>query len=669
MAKKKGKGKSKTAISNQKWWRQPRVVYLVLALVGMALYANTLGNEYALDDAIAITSNRFTTQGFSGIPDLFKYDTFTGFFGTTKELVAGGRYRPLSLVTFAIEWQLFGENPSVSHFFNILFYILTGIVIWQLLNRMMKEKWGGSEVGKNEWYLSLPLIVTLLFLTHPLHTEVVANIKGRDDMMAFLGALFAWKYSWDYLDGKGLKYGLFSGLALFLGLLSKENAITFLAVIPLAHYFFTDNSIAKIARNFLPLLIGAVAFLAIRYAVIGFPKSEVASELMNNPFLEMTLDQKYATIIYTLGVYVKLLFFPHPLTYDYYPYHIPITNLTDLRFIFSFVLYLSLGVYALIRLSKRDVLSFSIIFFFATMSIVSNLFFPIGAFMNERFAYFGSFAWAFAVGVLLIRRLPKVIDSKLAEKIAQYAFLVVLIAFSIKTISRNPDWKNDFTLFQHDVHISKNSAKGNVTAGGSLIEAADLVKDPQEQRNMYQEAMTYLDRSLEIHPDYVDALLLRGNVEFKLNKNIEKSLDYYFEILKLAPENINVPRNMLIILNNSDDARYQVKMIDKYLKYNPDYYDMHIRKGELLARSLNLYDEAEVAFKKATEIAPNKLPGWKNLGTVYGLQENYIKAIEALKQAERIAPKDKEVLTNLAITYGRLGDTEAAQSYQRRIPR
>ena len=668
MAKKKAKSKAKKSAVNRPWWQQSRMVYLVLGIAGLILYANTLGNDYALDDAIAITSNQFTKQGVSGIPDLFKYDTFTGFFGTTKELVAGGRYRPLSLVTFAIEYELFGESPSAGHFFNILFYVLTAIVIWQLVQRMIASKWPQDSDSANKWYLSLPLVVALLFLAHPLHTEVVANIKGRDDMLAFLGAMLAWKYSWDYLDGKGFKYALFSALALFAGLLSKENAITFLAVIPLGHYFFTEKSISKIAMNFVPLLLGAAAFLAIRFAVIGFPKTEIATELMNNPFLQMSVTQKYATIIYTLGVYLKLLFFPHPLTYDYYPYHIPITNLTDLRFITSAVLYVAMGVFALTRLPGRDVMSFGILYFFATMSIVSNLFFPIGAFMNERFAYFGSFAWTLLIGVLLIRRLPRVMEALRAEKVAQYVIAVLLIGFTIKTVTRNPDWKNDFTLFQHDVHISKNSAKSNVTAGGSLIDAADAVQQPQQQKQMYHEAIEYLDRALEIHPNYVDALLLRGNAEFKLNQNIEGTLEYYFDILELAPDNVNVPRNMLIVLNSSKSAKYQVEVIDRYLTYKPNNYEMLIRKGELYGKSMKMFGKAEEAFKAATDVHPDDVRGWKNLGTVYGIRERYQDAINALKKAEQIAPNDREVLMNLAITYNRMGDSEMARQYQRRVP-
>lgn len=659
MAKRKSVNKKST---QGPWWKKTKTVYALIAAVCFVLYANTLGNEYALDDAIAITSNSFTKSGFAGIPDLFNYDTFTGFFGTTKELVAGGRYRPLSLVTFAIEWQLFGENPGVSHFINILLYALTGIILWQLLLRLRPDE-------SNVWFLSLPLVVVLLFLAHPLHTEVVANIKGRDDIMALLGSLLAWKYSLDYLDGKGFKYGLYSGLALFGGLLSKENAITFLAVIPMAHYFFTEKSIPKIAKNWIPLILGAVVFLALRYAVIGFPKTEVATELMNNPFLGMSGSEKFATIIYTLGIYLKLLFFPHPLTYDYYPYHIPITGLSDLRFILSAVLYVALGVFALIRLPKKDAISFGILYFFATMTIVSNLFFPIGVFMNERFAYMSSVGWALVVGVLLIDRLPGLLKSASGGKVPQYLLIAVLAGFSIKTIARNPNWKNDFTLFQHDVKISKNSAKSNVTAGGSLIDAADLVRDPQQQKSMYQEAIGYLDKALEIHPDYVDALLLRGNAQYKLYQDEKGTLEYYFRILDIAPENVNVPRNIQVVMNGSKDYALKAQAYERYLTYQPNNFDMLILLGQVYGRNLNQMDKALNAFERAVQVNPNDVRGYKNLGTVYGIQERYQEAIDVLLKAEEIAPRDAEVITNLAITYKRLGNDERSQYYQNRIPR
>ena len=112
-------------------------IYLIITVLCFVLYGNTLQNKYALDDTLVYTANTFTKQGFKGLHDIFAYDTFTGFFGKDKNLVAGGRYRPLSLVTFATEVEFFGDAPAISHFINILLYILTCILLFIVLDKLL----------------------------------------------------------------------------------------------------------------------------------------------------------------------------------------------------------------------------------------------------------------------------------------------------------------------------------------------------------------------------------------------------------------------------------------------------------------------------------------------------------------------------------------------------
>ena len=236
--------------------------FLILCVFAFILYGNTLTHDYALDDAIVITNNQFTQQGTEGIANIFKYDTFVGFWLTSnptktaeqiqeeKKLVAGGRYRPLSLVSFALEVEFFGKNikdandkviykgdPFVSHLGNIVLYLLTAFLLYVILSKLFPQE------KDKKWYLGFPMIAALLFLAHPIHTEAVANIKGRDEIMTLLGSLGALWFTLKYLDTKKIWYVLLSSLCLFLGLLSKENAITFLAVIPLTVYYFTRHSL------------------------------------------------------------------------------------------------------------------------------------------------------------------------------------------------------------------------------------------------------------------------------------------------------------------------------------------------------------------------------------------------------------------------------------------
>ena len=681
-----------------------RKIYAVLALLTFVLYANSIPNDYALDDAIVIHKNRFVTQGFEGIPKLFKYDTFTGFFGEEKQLVAGGRYRPLSLVTFAIESQVFGEkgkdasggtvfvgNPHVSHFFNVLLYALTGIVLFQFLKRIFP-----IDESKQIWW-SIPFITSILFLAHPIHTEAIANIKGRDEIMTTLGALLALKYSLDFFDTEKKKYLLFSGLSLFLGLLSKENAITFLAVVPITLYFFRPTNWRKIIVSTLPLIASAALFLAIRYAVIGFPSGGLGDELMNNPYLEMDAGQKYATIFYTLLLYIKLLFIPHPLTFDYYPYHIPIVELTDWRFIVSLGVYIAMGVLALVKLKQKSVYSYAIIFFLATLSIVSNLFFPIGVFMNERFVYISSIAWCLVVAHFMIKDLPKWIsDPRTHQKVLKYGLGFILLLFSIKTITRNPVWKNDFTLFQNDVKISKNSAKGNVTAGGSLQEAADTERDPRKQKQMYEQSIKYLERAIEIYPNYVDAMLLLANGYFKYNQDLDNTLKYYFKILARNPYNPNVLRNLRVVFNSVDDPERKLEAFkraerlftghDNNVNRVSAEFELKREIGYVYGKELNVLDSSIVYLENALSLALLKndllenhnsdlkpkdantiraelFQTYKDLGVAYGMNGNYEKALETMLTAEKMNPSDKQLMTNIAQTYRQLGNIEKANEY------
>src|SRR6056297_2988110 len=96
---------------NQNWLKKYKYAHLVLFVIAFLAYAQTIPYDFVQDDAIVITDNEFTKKGFAGIGDLFKYDTFRGFFKTEgkDKLVAGGRYRPLTPVFFAVGVQLFGE--------------------------------------------------------------------------------------------------------------------------------------------------------------------------------------------------------------------------------------------------------------------------------------------------------------------------------------------------------------------------------------------------------------------------------------------------------------------------------------------------------------------------------------------------------------------------------
>ncbi len=625
-----------------------RLSRIIIIIISLVYYINTIPNKYALDDSIVITKNEFTKQGLQGIGKIFSNDSFTGFFGVDKKLVTGGRYRPLSIATFAIEHQFFGLNPSVSHFINILVYALCGLLIFSVLKKLPLKK--SYELG----FLS-----ALLFIIHPIHSEVVANIKGRDEILALLFSLLALNFSMKYWITKDIKWTIIAGSMLFLGLMSKENSIAFLILIPSALFFFFPKEKKKTwIYTIIPLISFTLVYLIIRVSVIGINGQE-ANELMNNPFLNASKSEKYGTIFYTLLIYLKLLIFPHPLTYDYYPYHVSLIEITNVKSIFSILIYSAIIIIGFILSKKKNIIGFGIIFYSIPLLIVSNIIFSVGTFMNERFIFFSSVGFCLIISQLLIFGLQ---NKKLNKPIG--VFIILLIALSsFKTITRNKDWKDDYTLFTTDVKTSVNSAKSNCTAGGKILEEAQAINDPTLKLNLLNQSITYLEKSIRVYPDYTDALLLLGNAYWERDKDYQKVWGLYSKILKKVPTHANILSNSKIISSQINDIPTKYIAYKRLEKYMPNDYDVAYNLGHLKGRYFEQIDSSIYYLEKAIKIKPKSDIALKDLGVAYGIKGDLENSLFYLNKALELNSNDKQLYINIGVTYQRLGNSSKATEF------
>ncbi len=549
------------------FWRtnwQPALALMALAFI---LYAVSIHFGYILDDEIVISKNSFVQNGWSGIRSIFASDSFLGYFKEPKFLLEGGRYRPLSLATFAAEVGIFGkDNPNlmhISHAINVLLYGLTGIVLYRILAGLFPLPEGGR------WYFSVAFLGSVIFLLHPLHVEVVANIKGRDEILALLGSLGALWAVLKYYDTRRFWWLLIAGISLFLGMLAKENAITFVAVIPLTVWVFAKVPARQMIGPTVVLLLSTLLFILIRYQALGYMLNSgkvVVPDLMNNPFLDMTGSQRLATIFLTLGWYVKLLFIPHPLTHDYYPYHVPKVGWSDWRAIVSLLLYLGMAVWAVLNLRKRSVIAWCILFFLITLSIVSNLFVSVGTFMNERFAYMPSVAFCVLVAWFFARLLPAWIQEQPDRPsiVGAMMFLAVAALFSWRTSTRIPDWKDEMALNVSALNVSENSARSHCFYVTSLYkEQYQKAQNIQEKTQITDQMEYHVKRSLEINPTYTAALIMRSAVavaRFDLDHQLDKLFHEFEYIMDRIPYNSNfrdfVDQNMTTYLDGSNSDKY-----------------------------------------------------------------------------------------------------------------
>jgi hypothetical protein len=230
-------------------------------------------------------------------------------------------------------------------------------------------------------------------------------------------------------------------------LLSKENAITFLAIVPLTLLVFRKAGIKDYIITLAPLVMATIIYLIIRTAALGYlinTNVKMAEDLLTDPFLFATTSEKYATIMLTWGKYLQLMFFPHPLTHDYYPKQIPIIGWADWRAIVPFLIYIALTVYGLIKVWKKDIIAYGILFFMITFSVTSNLVFNLGLFMNERFIFISLMGFTIIIAFVIAKKLKdRIQDSLKYKQFASWILIIILALYSVKTVSRNFAWKDE----------------------------------------------------------------------------------------------------------------------------------------------------------------------------------------------------------------------------------
>lgn len=682
--------------------KKQHIHQLILILLVVLCYGNTLTLKYALDDRMVIMESKHTIDGgWDSVKSIFTEDTFSGYFGNDKSIVAGGRYRPMSQLTFMIEFQLFGKKikeqigdtsdfenlhnsaheqffndsplPFVNHLFNILYFALLCLLIYQVLDKLFHQYRG------EKWYQSLPFLAALLFALHPIHTEAVANIKGRDEIFAMLGATAALWCCLKYTDKHQWWYLILAFLAIAFGLFSKENAITYLAVIPLSLYYYNTPNKKKMdyVWTLVPAFAAAIFFIAVRsHALGGLMPTEGNPNILNNPFVRSSKAQEIATVLVTWGIYLRLLIFPHPLTHDYYPHQIAITDFSNPLVWIILIACIALVVYTIIYLKKKSVVAYGAAFFIITFSITSNLLFNVGTFMNERFVFMASLGFTLIIGYGLY--LLSVSGAKGLQTLSLFVLAGICLLYGIKTFTRNFTWKDDFTLFLTDVKTSDNSIKCNISAGGSYLQ---MWKADHKERNKNM-AYKHLNKALKLDDHALNAYLLLGELEF-LNDNFEASYQAYYTASLIDPSNKIALENLKkIALRLEDDEikpvndlldeglrtqdPYKVQeaynRINKYLETHPESLIALNIKGNVLGRGYGRLDEAIALYKQVLDKDPSFASAWENMGISYAIMRDFVQAEACLTRAHELAPDNENIKHNLYALYMDKGDVAKAEA-------
>ena len=571
--------KSITANGNKRF-SSKRVFVFILIAVSILVYANTRNNGYVLDDSAVIQQNTFVARGLEAIPTILSTPYHEGFVrnATNDTTATNDLYRPLSLVMFAAERQFFGETPEPGHIINIILFSVCVVLLFLFLDMLLS--------GKETW---IAFIASMLFALHPVHTEVVANIKSADELLCFIFAFYTLVLFIKYVQS-GKNYLLIAGaFSFFLSLLSKETSICFLGVIPLVVFFYINENKKRSIYLFLASLATAIIYLGIRFSVLRAYNADAAghinfidNELVGAP----SIMSKMATIILIMGYYVKLLFIPYPLSCNYSFNTIPFVNFGNVWVWLSLVIYFSLAFFGVRRLikNKKDPYAFGILFFLITIALFSNILFLIGTTMADRFLFFPSVGFCLVIALFLWKLFVKNDGSGqvfLKKSKIWYIVIPVFIIYAVLTVRRNPDWESNYTLFKADLNKYPQNAWLWSAQATVLTSIINQDGDSVEKKRIIQEGISDYQKSISIYPSLFKVHNQLGNV-------------------------------------------YQ---------------------------STRKFDSAEAEMKVAMKLAPELPDPISDLGSVFYAEKKYPEAIEYFKKALVINPRYVGILNNLAISY------------------
>ena len=563
-----------------------RYIVLVFFVISWVLYGNTLWNKYSIDDNFVTgPENQLVRQGIKAIPAIFTtpYYLQTGNLGSSS-----ADYRPVVKLTFAIEYQLTGKDrPMLSHAINVLLYFFLASLLFLILRRILKEV-----------NILFPFLITLVFMVHPVHTEVVASLKNRDEMLAFICGLGTLHFLLNWTEKKRIRDLLLACLVFIIGYLSKSSILPFLAIYPLVLWFFTGMKPRKFLWVFLVLLaVTLMAHFIPRLFLIHVDR--VRSFIENPLYFEKNFWIRTGTGMTTLLFYLLILFYPNPLIF-YYGYDmIPVTGWGNLWVILSFLIHAILLLIALVLFRKKHILSFAILYYLVAISMYSNIVSPAVGIVAERFVFNASVGFAIAVVWLIFRIFrtdPRSLTIELNERIKILGIVfAIVVPFAMLTINRNKAWHDLFRLYKTDIVHMKRSVKGNLQYAGYLTNR--VFRDPNFQQY--------------------------GNVPALLSQTI---INHYNVALKLYPD---------------------------------DYKSLN-ELGSVYVSFAGKPDSAILAFKKAIRLDPDQQSAWVNLGFAYRKKQEFDSALYCYNKILSINPGEIKAHFAIADLYFERGDLQQA---------
>jgi tetratricopeptide (TPR) repeat protein len=525
------------------------VQIILLVVLGFLLYANTLPGKFLWDDYGLVRDNA-QIKSLSGVKKILVTNIGAG------SGVASNFYRPLQIFTYALDYSLWKLNPAGYHLTSILFHIAVALALYWLVSVVFKD-------------YQLSFLASSLFIIHPLHTETVAYISARADIIAALFFLLTFIFYIKHLHSGSNKPLICALLFYPLALLAKESSLIFPLLALFYHYVFRVKIRPRASLFF---LFEIAAYFLLRLAVLKSPLLILSG---SEPFYH-----RLPGFFLALGEYARLIILPFNLHMEY--------GLKLFKFSHPGVIpgafILSAALFCMFKKWKNKVWPFAIGWFLIMLLPVANLY-PINAYMAEHWIYLPS-AGIFIAGSYAILSLHRL---KYLRIFAKILIILLIFYYTCLTTQQNNYWRSPFILLGKTLEYAPDSPRANNELGNEYA----LLGDSQKAESYYRKAII-------TDPRYKEAYVGLGNLYCRIDKP-DQALALYQKAAGFLPGSAELYvglGNALLKLKRGEEAIVAYK---KAIALQPDaayiYHNIAVAYF-----SLKKYGQAAEYFDQAGKL-------------------------------------------------------------------
>lgn len=501
---------------------------LFIIFIGLIVFSNSVTNGFVGDDNAQLINNPLV-HGLTYIPQLFTGSTF--YSGAAQ--LTGLWYRPLMLTVYAIIYFAFGLNAFPFHIFQLSIHILNTILIFLIFRYYFK--------------ITFSLLLSLLFLVHPLNSQTVSFMGNLDDILFFFFGILALFLQLTMKDG--YKKLISISLLLILSLLSKESGALFIGVVLCQELIMRTKHMIKTATTVIGIFL---MYVYLHFFIVHMPYSQ---SVPSAPITELSLLERIMASPAVIFYYIKSALLPlQPDVSQEWIINSPQSSGFYIAVFFdmlAILLIIFLG-FSIIKKHKKYMYPYFFFTFWFCIGLLlySQLLVALDFTVSDNWFYFPLAGLLGIIGVV-----AQVFFTKPKGRIIFYFTMTVIIAlFSFRTILRNANFHDNFTLVSHDIQFSPDSAALNFGLGNQYLYQGQfklanpylskaVLLDPKEGINWYtlallyeqtgqtekakqayQQALTYSNES-SVYENYSLFLFMNHNLDLAMqitNKGIQK---------------------------------------------------------------------------------------------------------------------------------------------------